>query len=197
MMTRVPILPAVLTPAVPGLSAQLHTRCDHCETIHSHGADAGLRAAHCHRKESPYRATGYVLDIVGEAAAPETLVPAGLLVGHGRFYEAVEAAAPKLRAALVRHVLGRMRFGRMSITVSGNGWTINTGVTDGSRPRWINGVGLLGLFSALYGVSRGVVGVRLFEAVFGEVLDAQERIALTALIDRAAKRRAGVAEPHP
>ena len=194
MMTRVPILPAVLTSAVPGRSAQLHIRCDHCETIHSHGAGAGHRAAHCYRKESPYLATGYILDIVGEAAAPEILIPAGLLVGHGRFYEAVEAAASKLRPALVRHVLGRMRFGRISITVSGNGWTINTGVTDGSRPRWINGVGLLGLFSALYGVSRGVVGARLFEAVFGEALNARERIALADLIEGAAKRRAGVSE---
>ncbi|CAM3343578.1 hypothetical protein MEME101129_28205 [Methylobacterium mesophilicum] len=193
-----PILRAVVTPAQPGQSPQALAPCDWCEgPPHVHSAEPGHRVAHCHRKESPYRATGYVLDIVGEAAAPETLIPAGLLVGHGRFYEAVEASASKLRAVLVRHVLGRMRFGRMSISIRDSGWTIDTGVTDGSRPRWINGVGLLGLFSALYGVSRGVVGVRLFEVVFGEAFNAQERIALVDLIEGAAKRRGEVSEDRP
>lgn len=196
-MQDTPTLRAVVTPAQPGQSSQALAPCSYCETAHVHSTEPGPRVAHCHRKESPYRATGYVLDIVGETDAPETLIPAGLLVGRGRFYEAVEAAAPKLRVALVRHVLGRMRFGRMTVTVSGNGWTIDTGVTDGSRPRWINGVGLLGLFSALYGVSRGVVGVRLFEVVLGERLDAQERIAVANLIEGAANRRAEVAEACP
>lgn len=193
-MRSAPNLRAVVTPAQTGLSQQALAPCPFCEVPHVHSAEPGHRAAHCHRKESPFLATGYVLDIVGEADAPEALIPAGLLVGRGRFYEAVEAAAPKLRAALVRHVLGRMRFGRMSITVSGTGWAIDTGVTDGSRPRWINGVGLLGLFAALYGVSRGVVGIRLFEVVLGEKLDAQEKIAFSDLIEGAAKRRAEVAE---
>lgn len=196
-MQSAPILRAVVTPAQPGLSRQALAPCPYCEIPHVHSAEPGHRAAHCHRKESPFLATGYVLDIVGEAAGPETLIPAGLLVGHGRFYEAVEAAASKLRPVLVRHVLGRMRFGRMSVTIRDSGWTIDTGVTDGSRPRWINGVGLLGLFSALYGVSRGVVGVRLFEIILGEKLDAQERTAFADLIEGAAKRRAGVAEAHP
>jgi hypothetical protein len=50
---------------------QLRFKCDHCKSWHTHGGPCGgHRAAHCHRRNSPYRETGYWLDVKpGEATS--------------------------------------------------------------------------------------------------------------------------------
>lgn len=187
----IPVLNAWRVLAGPGGPAIARVRCDSCETWHTHGPEAGHRVAHCHRGDSPFHATGYILDVVGEVADDDRPRFGGLLVGYGTLYRALDSAAPKLRTAIIRRVLGRLRFGALRIEIFGKGWLIDRGAIDDGGHRLASGSGLLDLFSALYGVSRGVVGVRLFEAAFGEDLDARERLALAGLIEGAAKRRAG------
>ena len=185
-----PILRAVRTPEGPGRSAKSYVWCDWCETVHTHSAGAGHRVAHCHCKESPFKAFGYDLNPVGWAPNADAAVPAGLLVGRRRL--SAVADAPGLRAAFVKHLVGRKRIGRARINVFGRSWSIETDV-HASRPasRWIEGVGLLGLLSALYGIGRGVAGVRLLEAITGEKFDALARLKIAEAIDAAAVRAAG------
>lgn len=189
-MPAVPILSALRTPERQGRSAQAHAWCEWCEAVHSHSASPGHRVAHCHRKESPYLATGYDLVIVGDALTPDAAVPAALLAGHARLRSVIEDATPGLRSAFVRHVLGRRRrVGRARVTVFGAGWSIDTGAAIGNPgSRWVSGSGLLGLLSAIYGVGRGVAGVRLLEAISGEAFDAQARTTIAGAIDASADR---------
>ena len=195
MSPSTPILRAVRTPEGPGRSAQSHAWCPWCETVHTHSAGAGHRVAHCHRKESPFTAFGYDLNPVDWAPNADAAVPAGLLVGRGRLSAVFDAAAPRLRAAFVKHLVGRKRISRARITVYGCQWTIDTDVhTGGPASRWIAGVGLLGLLSALYGVGRGVAAVRLLEMVAGEKFDALARLTIAEAIDTAAARTAGSPE---
>ena len=35
--------------------------CDHCATLHRHGAGPGHRTDHCREADSPYRETGYIV----------------------------------------------------------------------------------------------------------------------------------------
>ena len=37
--------------------------CCYCKRWHQHGAQPGHRVAHCHVATSPYKATGYVLEL--------------------------------------------------------------------------------------------------------------------------------------
>lgn len=192
MNPSTPILRAIRTPEGQGRSAQSHAWCDWCETVHTHSAGAGHRVAHCHCKESPFNAFGYDLNPVGWAPNADAAVPAGLLVGRRRLSAVFAAAAPGLRAAFVKRLVGRKRIGRARISVFGRQWSIETDVhAGGPASRWIAGVGLLGLLSSLYGVGRGVVGVRLLEAITGEKFDALARLTIAEAIDAAAVRAAG------
>jgi len=62
--------------AVPSASGRgWNVWCCWCRRIHSHAPESGHRAAHCIEPESPYRTTGYVLellegDVVGISGAP-------------------------------------------------------------------------------------------------------------------------------
>jgi hypothetical protein len=37
--------------------------CEFCKTNHSHGAMPGHRSAHCHDKASPFKESGYILEL--------------------------------------------------------------------------------------------------------------------------------------
>lgn len=60
-MTEVPTLEAYRTS-----SGGLEAWCPPCATFHHHGSGTGHRVAHCTYPNGPYRATGYVLQPVGE-----------------------------------------------------------------------------------------------------------------------------------
>ena len=59
-MTERPVLPAVAS--VDGVNASAW--CRYCDRFHTHGNAAGHRVAHCLVEDSPYRDTGYVLEMV-------------------------------------------------------------------------------------------------------------------------------------
>ncbi|WP_132251544.1 hypothetical protein [Methylobacterium segetis] len=198
-MRPVPILPAFVTPAAAGRVAQAHVWCQHCETVHSHGAFPGHRAAHCYRKESPYRATGYELDIRGEVASPDDVVPKALYAGRHRLRSKLEDAAPLLRSALLAPTLGargkhhlEKRLGRVRISVVGLSWWIDLDAFPdaGAKPRLRDrpdhaGRDFVSLLSTLYGVARGVVGVWLLEVAAGVSFNAAGRDGIAAAIEAA------------
>lgn len=195
MIPHAPILPVRVTPEASGRSTQSHGWCSWCETVHTHSAGAGHRVAHCHRRESPFVAFGYDLTPVGSAPNADAAVPAGLLVGRRRLSDTLDAATSGLRAAFERHVVGRKRIGRARISVFGRQWSIEADVTTaGPASGWTTSVGLLGLLSALYGIGRGVAGVRLLEAITGEEFDALARLTIAEAIDAAAARAAASPE---
>lgn len=45
---------------------RLHAWCDHCLCWHHHTNEEGHRSPHCFTENSPYKATGYVLQRLGE-----------------------------------------------------------------------------------------------------------------------------------
>ncbi|MEZ0251740.1 MAG: hypothetical protein ACAH20_12435 [Methylobacteriaceae bacterium] len=205
-MRPAPILPARVTPGTAGQVAQAHVWCQHCEDVHSHGVAPGPRGAHCTREESSYRATGYDLDLQGEAASPEDVVPEALLAGRRRLWSALEDAAPRLRSTLLAPTLGARvghhfdkRVGRARISVFGKGWWIDLDAFPSDAelraPRLRQrpartGRDFITLLSALYGVTLGVVGLRLLEAVSGASFDAEGRRAIAAAIEAAYARQA-------
>lgn len=205
-MRPVPILPARVTPASAGRVAQAHVWCQHCEDVHSHGAVPGLRGAHCTREESPYKATGYDLDLQGETTSHEDVVPKALFAGRRRLWSVLEDAAPRLRSALLAPALGARvghhfdkRVGRARISVFGKGWWIDLDAFPSEaelhslrlrqRPAR-TGRDFITLLSALYGVTLGVVGLRLLEAVSGATFDAEARQAIAAEIEAEYARKA-------
>ena len=48
-------------PAYPDTRGGLRTWCCWCNKWHYHGPKYGHRSAHCHRADSPFRDTGYIL----------------------------------------------------------------------------------------------------------------------------------------
>ncbi|MDC9822972.1 hypothetical protein PRN20_04450 [Devosia sp. ZB163] len=49
---------------------QLGFWCEHCRRVHLHGAaTAGNRGPHCAKPGSPYRDSGYNLNVVGEVTS--------------------------------------------------------------------------------------------------------------------------------
>ena len=53
--------PPPLVPAYPDQMGGLRMWCAFCDRWHYHGKEYGHRTAHCHRTDSPYRDSGYVL----------------------------------------------------------------------------------------------------------------------------------------
>ena len=41
--------------------------CAYCKRWHYHAGEPGHRAAHCHVATSPYRQTGYILELAADA----------------------------------------------------------------------------------------------------------------------------------
>ena len=199
-------LPAIVTRDGAGRPVQAHVWCEWCEDIHHHGPHAGHRGAHCHRDDSPHRGVGYVLAITGNAAAFKDVRPAGLLIGTGRLAQVLVTGAPALRRALMRPILGRLlqrRVGRARISVKGRAWWIEPDAFPTNaeltapifRPRpTASGEDLATLLGALYGLSLGVVAVRLLETVSGLQLDARAKVAIAAEVEAFRARQAGGGE---
>ena len=45
---------------------QYHLWCQYCGVWHMHGRGNGHRVAHCYKPDSPYKQTGYILELVGD-----------------------------------------------------------------------------------------------------------------------------------
>lgn len=188
MSRPVPILCALVTAARPGGSALAHVWCPWCEAVHTHSAGPGLRAAHCADKGSPYKVTGYSLDVAGKARVADAVMPGGPLVGRSRFKDALEAVAPRIRTALLRHVVKRLRASPARLRMAGNAWTIDLDPAAADGGPQLTGIGLLDLVAAVWGVSPGIVVVRLVEVLHGRKLDAAARAALVDTVDAATSR---------
>lgn len=193
MSRLVPILRALVTPAWPGRQAQAHVWCPWCETVHSHSAGPGLRTAHCADRATPFKATGYSLNVVGRTSDANAVMPAGPLVEQSCFRDELEVVAPGLRIALLRHILKRMRATPARLKMVHNAWTIDLDPAAADGGRQLAGIGLLDLVAAAWGVSPGVVVVRLVEALHGWKLDASDRAALVDAVNAAASRSATTA----
>ncbi len=114
--------------------------------------------------------------------------------------------ALRLRSALLTPIFGARvghsfdkKVGRARISVFGKGWWINLDAFPSNAelhapqlrqrpPR--SGRDFITLLSALYGVTLGVVGLRLLEAVSGASFDAEGRRSIAAAIDAAYARQA-------
>ncbi|MEA1835179.1 hypothetical protein U8607_24130 [Methylobacterium durans] len=202
----IPRLRALLLPAAAHHAARAVTWCPYCEKIHYHGPVSGHRVAHCTAEGSPYAATGYDLDLQGEASAAVAVVPVAIYANRRRLGDVLERAAPTLRAVFLGRLFGRSkakprfekRIGRARLSVSGGTWALDPDgfPTDGElitqRPwvdRTLRGRGLVDLLVTLYGVPPGIVVMRLLQAVLGERFDPQAWSDIAAAVDAWAERR--------
>jgi len=53
----------------PTLDGRVRVWCTHCRAWHYHGAADGHRAARCHKPDSPYAETGYIIEVQGRPGA--------------------------------------------------------------------------------------------------------------------------------
>lgn len=133
-MLAAPVLPAFTTPADARGAAQARVWCGWCEAYHWHSASPGHRAAHCTQEESPYRATGYVLDVQGDTSDEWIAVPHAIYAGRETLKRVIEDATPGLRAALLLPSIGARvrrhfdkRDGRTRVSAYGDAWTVEPG----------------------------------------------------------------------
>lgn len=180
--------------------------CCYCERPHAHGIGGGLRAAHCIRPESPYRATGYSLDPQDGWIEVADVRPSGPLAGRERLCDALDVAAGTLRNAVARAALGvrghatsiERRIGTARVAVSGNGWWIDPDAFATRRRRAaaqppaaaVSGTGLVALLSALYGLPAGIVVGRLLHAFAPGCLDAAGWLDVAAAVEASLERQA-------
>ena len=69
----VPVIPPSLPAVASRDGVNAIVWCRYCDDFHWHGNGDGGRVAHCVVSDSPYRETGYVLELV--PGAPESLRP--------------------------------------------------------------------------------------------------------------------------
>lgn len=103
-----PDLPSLILMPDEGDPVHIVVWCPWCEAVHRHGAagGAGNRAPHCAQDHhSPLGATGYNLDVVGDAVSEGAVIPGGLMVGERRLHQVIDQAAGALRAVLLRYLL--------------------------------------------------------------------------------------------
>lgn len=180
--------------------------CPWCEDLHFHGLPPGQRGAHCVREDSPYRCTGYVLDVQGTVPSAGAAVPDAPRPRGRYLHQSLDQASASLRRVVLRHVLGRKfagtwgegKVGRAVVSVCCDHWTVAPqGLKRGEGLGFgrlgspvVEGNGLIGLFSLLWDLPAGVVAVRLLEAVAYRTLDAEARLAVAAAVDAWAERQA-------
>jgi hypothetical protein len=66
MTKDIPTLPAWPSPD----GKQWKVWCPHCRRYHFHGPPAGHRVAHCTRPDSPFRGTGYFIELADGPPPP-------------------------------------------------------------------------------------------------------------------------------
>ncbi len=169
--------------------------CDHCATLHCHGAEPGHRTAHCEEKDSPYGQPGYTLNRVARVVKSFREMRPGRAPLHG-FTERTRKGVLEARYQLLKSWLPRgVRLAPASLTPAGQfvaeirikdavgreNWTIFvdldteawhiTAVELGARtPRCLGhrkGRGLDTLAEALFGVPAEIAARRI-----GEILGA-------------------------
>lgn len=145
-------------------------------------------------------------------------LPRPLYGGECALQSALRGAADGLRSALLRPTLGarvQFRFSKLvdgaRINVLGRGWSIDPGmITPIARrsPRRLpcppdSGCDFITLFSAVHGIGRGIVGVRLLEAVSGASFTPEAKLAIASAIEAGYARKsspnggAGDGAPRP
>ena len=187
-----PVLPALRVTTETGEAVHIAAWCPWCETVHWHGAagGGGNRAPHCFEdRTSPFQQTGYSLDIVADSYSEEAIAPLGLMVGKRRLHHVLDGVAEAIRALALRAVLD-MKSVRSPVIQKrndhGKTWLFGSGrwLIEPRFRRPIEGSGLLRLAAALYGVSPGIVAVRLLETVSFERLDARAVFELQQIVER-------------
>lgn len=86
--------PVVYAEADPsGITCRLY--CPWCDRWHLHGLGEGHRCDHCLASDSPFRKTGYVIEIVDNAPLPRVRYKLILPRGRGEDYRSGRIAAEK------------------------------------------------------------------------------------------------------
>lgn len=176
--------------------------CHWCEKTHSHGEDAGHRAAHCadYDGRSRLAATGYDMAVVAHAHASDapSRFPAGRgFVGKRRFWRALVLSAGEMRRALIGALLAKtcVRSDLAVLKIPDKpgepGMWVEVG-EFGDRLGWsivysdgeaFYGDDLASLISELFALPPGVAFVRVAEAALGIELDARAALAIAAEVD--------------
>lgn len=187
----------------PDREGSLAAWCPWCEAVHFHGAAGGGaarriegRGAHCaSAKVSPLAGWGVELDVTGTVADGEDLAPKPYLAvrddplhSRVRLHHALRDGAVAL--ALIRTMFGkrpaagfdaRLHGGACHVFAGGSTWWI----TDEAGKTVGEGHGLGRLLARLFGVSLGIVALRILESALGVTLPSDYRLTLADLVDRA------------
>lgn len=133
------------------------------------------------------------------AGEGNSLAAVPILHGEASLREALDRAASGIRSAHLRATLGARthsssdrRIGRCRIDVNGSHWSIDHGVSPSIKRRSspagrpsLAGSDLLTLSAALFGVSCGVAGIRVLEAIGCVHFDTKAKLSIAAAIDAA------------
>lgn len=188
-----------LTIVESGQPVQYAAFCPWYEDLHFHGLPSGQRGAHCLRENSPYRCTGYVLDVQGTVPSAANAIPNAPRAQGRYLHQSLDQASAMLRRVVPRHTLGRRcsgdwgerKIGRAVVQIYCDHWTVAPkGLKRGEGLGFdrlgllvVEGNGLIGLFSHLWGLPAGFVAVRFPEAVAYCTLDADARLTVAAAVD--------------
>lgn len=198
----------IADPADPtGRDGHIALWCPWCETVHFHGAGGKgsdprieSRGAHCASMvASPLAGRGVELDVVGTVADGDTLMPAPCLAARGdplhtrlRLRDILNCGG--IARALIQAVFGNRPMAGFDAKLVGGACHVFHGggtwwVTDTAGRTTAQGHGLGRLLAELFGVSLGVVAVRVIESALEISMSSEHRLALVDLIDRAEGRQ--------
>ena len=162
--------------------------CWWCEKVHSHGAGAGNRVAHCCDYDGRSPLASYDMDVIAHALASDapSPFPRRRIFGSRRFWRSIGLSSPALRKAVVEAIFAKKPRGEVAefklcgarIVVAPWGWNMLD-----SNDEYDEGADLLSLAAILFGISPGVAAVRILEAATGAMLDARAALAIAAEVD--------------
>jgi hypothetical protein len=138
----------------------------------------------------------------------KAVLPEGPYAGRRRLRDALEKATPRLRSAVLSSALGarggysiEKRVGRARVNVIGRSWWVDLDAfACGGRPaveRRRAGRDLITLLACLFGLGRGLAGLRLLEAVSGATFAGEGRETIAAAIEQAYGAKAGGRDGAP
>ena len=174
--------------------------CPWCEENHVHGVSEGHRLAHCaniydgySHPNSPLK--GYHTDVVSECTAEKNLTFPDK--SGGRFFADLTFKQGDLRAYFIKLLFGKRLVKSAQSHVFADKTRLNVeGLWLGGVDWFVTrkgkeityGIDLLSMLSFLYAISVGIVAVRLLEALTSCTFDAQGKLEIADVVNRAYER---------
>ena len=161
--------------------------CWWCEKVHSHGAGAGNRGAHCCDNDGRSPLASYDMDVIAHALASDapSPFPRRRIFGSRRFWRSIGLSSPALRKAVVEAIFAKKPRGEVAefkVCARASSWRRGAEYAR-SNDEFDDGADLLSLAAILFGISPGVAAVRILEAATGAMLDARAALAIAAEVD--------------